>query len=194
MVPTTNSLRQNGFTTYIVESHGAPIQYQGRDAFYKMLFIFGIGEIEYGDTVYHINGPVLWFTNPAVSWRLSLSKAHHPTYVCAFSNGFLDSGCLSWSEHCESYFESTPVLHLSVEQETFVRAIFCRMVDEQQSAYAFKEELIQNQLCVLKHMALRMTAARESVCSGLSASPSCAVLLELVELGFPAAAQALHFN
>jgi AraC family transcriptional regulator, transcriptional activator of pobA len=194
MLSATCSLKQNGFTTYAVESHGAPTQYQGRNAYYKMLFISGIGEIEYGDTRYHINGPVLLFTKPAVTCRWSLSEAHHSTYICAFSNGFLDSECLSWSEHCESYFASTPVFHLSAEQETFVRAIFRRMVEEQQSAYAFKEELIQNQLCVLKHMALRMTAAKKSVCSTVRIIPPSAVSLELVELGFPLAVQALHFN
>jgi hypothetical protein len=106
----------------------------------------------------------------------------------------VDSKCLSWSEYCENYFETAPVLHLSSEQETFVRAIFCRMTEEQSKSYVFKEELIQNQLCILKHMALRMTAAKESAPPTACMRPSCAVSLELVELGFPLAAQALHFN
>lgn len=194
MVPASCSLTQNGFTTYAVESHGAPRQYQGRDTYHKLLLISGVGEIEYGDTFYHINGSVLLFTKPTVRCRWSLSEAHDSTYICAFNNDFLDSECLSWNEHFASYFETAPVLHLSSQEETFVRAIFCRMTEEQKSSYAFKEELIQNQLCILKHMALRMTAARESVSPSACVRLSCAVSLELVELGFPLPAQALHFN
>ena len=194
MFPATCSLKQNGFTTYAVEAHGAPRQYQGRDTYHKLLLISGIGEIEYGDTFYRINGSVLLFTKPNVRCRWSVSVAHDSTYICAFNNDFLDSECLSWSKHCENYFETAPVLQLGFEEETFVRAIFCRMMEEQSRSYVFKEELIQNQLCILKHVALRMTAARESVPPMVGMRPSCCVSLELVELGFPLAAQLLHFN
>jgi AraC family transcriptional regulator, transcriptional activator of pobA len=194
MVRATDSLKQNGFTTYAVEPNDAPTQYQGRDAYYKILFISGIGEIEYDDAIYHIDGPVLLFTNPAVTCRWSLSKAHHATYICALNNDILTSACLNWSENGKFYFKSAPVFHLSSEKADFVRAIFCRMVEEQKSLYSFKEELIQNQLCVLKHMAFQMIVARKSVYSSVCAIPLSAVSLELVELGFPLVAQALHFN
>ena len=194
MVSATYSLKQDGFTAYAVESHGKPTQYQGRDSYYKMLLISGFGEIEYGERRYHTNGPVLLLTKPSVSCRWFLSEANHSTYICAFGNEFLDSEYLSWNEDCERYFDSAPVLHLSVEQETFVRAILCRMIEDQKSSYVFKEELIRNQLCVLRHLALRMTAAGKPVCSPVCVIPPFAVSLELVELGFPLAAQALHFN
>ena len=194
MVGITDSLKVNGFTAYVVESHETLTQYQGRDAYHKILFISGIGKIEYDDAVYEIQGPVLLFTKPGVSCSWSLSKSHHSTYICAFNNEFLDSECISWSEHCESYFTSTPVFHLNAEQENFIMAIFCRMVEEQKGSYTFKEELIQNQLCILKHMALRMTAAKKSVRPTACLEPQCAVSLELVELGFPPSGQALHFN
>ena len=194
MLSATCSLRQNGFTAYVVESRGALTQYSGRDTYYKILWISGIGEVEYGDTFYQVDGSVLLFTKPGVSCRWSLSGISHSTYICAFSNDFLNSGVLSWIEDCESYFDSAPVLHLNGDQETFVRAMFCRMVEEQKSSYPFKEELIQNQLCVLKHMALRMTPVSKLVSSAACMLPSSAVSLELVELGFPPAAQALHLN
>jgi hypothetical protein len=68
------------------------------------------------------------------------------------------------------------------------------MIEEQSKSYAFKEELIQNQLCILKHMALRMKPAIESLPTMAGKKPPCCVSLELVELGFPLAAQSLHFN
>jgi AraC family transcriptional regulator, transcriptional activator of pobA len=194
MVSMTDSLKKNGFTAYVVESHWTRTQYRGRDAYHKMLFISGIGQIEYDDAIYHINGSVLLFTKPTSSCRWSLSNPHHSTYVCAFDNHFVDSECTSWSELCVGYFASTPLFHLNAGQENLIKAIFCRMVEEQKSSYAFKDELINNHLCVLKHMALRMTAVTKSVCSIRCASPSCVVLLELVESGFPLAGQALHLN
>lgn len=194
MVAATCSLKQHGFTTYVVESHRACRHYQGRDTYHKMLLISGVGEIEYGNTSYLFNGSVLVFTKPGVRCRWFLSEAHDPTYICAFNSDFVDSECLSWNEYCEHYFETAPVLRLSSEQETFVRAIFCRMIEEQSKSYVFKEELMQNQLCILKHMALRMKPAKESLSKMARTSPSCCVSLELVELGFPLAAQSLHFN
>lgn len=190
----TDSLGINGFTAYLVEPHGTQTQYRGRDAYYKMLLISGSGEIDYDHAIYQIQGPVLLFTKPGVSCSWSLSNSHRPTYICAFNSDFVDSGCINWSEHCEAHFTATPVFILNAEQENFISALFCRMVEEQKTSYAYKEELIQNQLCVLKHIALRMTAATKSVRPTACVMPSCAVSLELVELGFPLAGQALHFN
>jgi hypothetical protein len=194
MVTATCSLKQHGFTTYVVESRGARRQYQGRDTYYKIFLISGVGDIEYGDTSYHFNGSVLVFTKPSMRCRWALSEGHDSTYICAFNSDFVDSKCLSWNEYCENYFATAPVLHLSSEQKAFVRAFFCRMIEEQSKSYVFKEELIQNQLCILKHMALRMKQAKESLPTMAGKRPSCCVSLELVELGFPLAAQALHFN
>ena len=194
MLTATCSLKQHGFTTYVVESHGARRQYQGRDTYHKMLLISGVGEIEYGDTSYYFNGSVLVFTKPSVRCRWSLSEGHDSTYICAFNSNIVDSKCLDWNEYCENCFEIAPVVRLSSKQETFVRAIFCRMIEEQCISYVFKEELIRNQLCILKHMALRMKPAKESLPTMAGTSPSCCVSLELVELGFPFAAQLLHFN
>lgn len=190
----TDSLGINGFTAYALATHCTQTRYRGRDAYHKMLLISGIGEIEYDDAFYQIQGPALLFAKPGVSCSWSLSTCHRSTYLCAFNNDFSDSGCISWSEHSKKHFTAAPVFLLNAEQENFIRAIFCRMVEEQKTSYAFKEELIQNQLCVLKHMAFRMKAARKSVRQTPCVMPSCAVSLELVEVGFPLAGQALHFN
>lgn len=195
MVSMKDSLKKNGFTAYAVECEGAPVEFRGRDDYHKMLLISGIGEIQFNDAIYPISGPALLFSQPAMRCRWSLSKPCQPIYVCAFDNNILNWECVKWSERCETYFSSAPLFHLNGEQANFITAIFCRMVEEQKSSYVFKHNLIQNQLCVLKHMALRMTtAARESFSPAPVAIASRVVLLELVELGFPRPAQALHLN
>ncbi len=190
----TDSLRINGFTAYAMETHETHTRYRDRGTYHKMLLIVGNGEIEYDDAFYEIQGPVLLFTKPGVSYSWSLSNSYRSTYICAFSSDFIDSGCISWSEHCESHFTATPIFLLNAEQEIFIRTIFCRMVEEQKTSYAFKEELIQNQLCILKHLALRMTVVRKLVRPTACVMPSCFLALELVELGFPTLGQALHLN
>lgn len=194
MVEMTDSFRENGFTAYMIESACTRTDYRGRDAYYKILLISAVGEIEYDNACYQINGPVLVFAKPAIRCRWSLSTPYRSTYICAFDSDFLQSECLRWSERCDTFLSATPVFHLNTEQENFVRAIFSRMVEEQNSSYTFKVELIQNQLCILKHRALQMTAAKKSACSTASVMPSCVISLELVEMGFPGAAQALHSN
>ena len=194
MSPIIDQLQTEGFTVCALENQNRTMQYRGRDGYRKVALISGIGEIKYQHHVYKVNGSALLVTKAGDSCTWSVSSTSRASYVCAFNDDFLNTSCLGSNQACDQYFLSNPIFNLNPEQEQFVRTIFCRMVDEQKSDYSFKTELIQNQLCVLTHMALRMTASRKLKYSSSDSMPTAAVFLELVELGFQPAGQALHFN
>ncbi len=186
-------LQTDGFTAYTVRNHNETMQYGGHDGYHKIVLISGIGEIKYNHHVYKVKGSALLITRPGISCTWYLSGASHVTYVCAFKKNFLNINWITSSRNCDQHFSLHPVT-LNTEQEEFVRAIFCRMIDEQKTTYAFRQELLKNQLCVLTHTAFRMVASRKCVHSRLVTKPTAAVSLELVEFGFPLVGQVLHFN
>jgi AraC family transcriptional activator of pobA len=187
-------LLTEGFRVYAVKNHKGTLQYGGRDTYRKIAFISGIGEIRYDDRVYKINGPVLLFTQPDIHCTWCLSDASRVGYVCAFKNDFLDTTFPGAAQEFDEYFFNNRVFILNSEQESLVRSIFCRMIGEQRENYAFKEELIQNQICILTHTAYRMKAAILDPAPSDCTSPIAAVFLELIGMEFLPAGQVLHFN
>jgi len=194
MLSIIDHLQSDGFTVYTVENHKGIIQYQGRDGYRKVALISGVGQINYDHNIYKINGSVLLVANAGVRCTWSLSSAHHTSYVCAFTEDFLHDSCLGSNKECDQYFVSNPVFSLNSDQEKFVGAIFGRMIEEKKTDYAFKSELMQNQICVLTHMAFRMVPSTKSLSSSSNPSSIAAVYLELIEVGFPPVGQLLYFN
>jgi AraC family transcriptional regulator, transcriptional activator of pobA len=186
-------LKRDGFTVYALKNRKG-IQYAGRDGYHKVVLISGIGVIKYNSRVYKINGSVLLVTSPGVGCTWCLSTTNFVAYVCAFKKNFLNTNCIRWSQDCDDHFSLYPVFNLNAEQEKFVKSIFCRMIEEQKITYAFKKELMKNQLCILTHMALRMTASRKIAHSSLCPKPTAAIIFELVEIGFSPIGQIIHFN
>jgi hypothetical protein len=187
-------LETEGFVAYAVENRKRTMQFGGRDAYHKIALISGIGEIKYDHQVYKISGSILLITKPGINCTWYLSGTRCPSYVCTFKDDFINKSCVGWSREWDEYFSVNPVLTLGSEEEKFVRSIFCRMIDEQTATYPFKDELMQNKICVLTHLAFRMAPVKRLNALPWSPLLSSVVLLELVELRFPAAAQVLHLN
>ena len=187
-------LQMDGFVAYQVENHPETARYEGRDGYHKIALISGMGEIKYDRHIHKVNGSVLVVTKPGISCTWSLSYMSSPVYVCVYNEDFINTSCFSFSKKCDELFSSSAVFNLNSEQETFVRSLFSQMIGENNRSYPFKEDLRQNQLCVLTHLALRMVPLTKAVSESSCPSPLAAVYLELIEIGFPPSGQALHFN
>lgn len=186
-------LRYNGFIAYAIENPEKTALYGGKDGCHKIFLLSGVGEIHYDHQVYKIEGSVLLISKPGSRCQWQLSKTNHPPYVCVFEEDFLETSSIGWTHQCDQFYSCKPVFSLSLEQETFVRSIFCRMIDEQRTSYPFKAELLQSQICILIHTAHQMIPLNTIVSSGF-APFSSAAFLELIELRFPLQGQILHFN
>jgi AraC family transcriptional regulator, transcriptional activator of pobA len=183
-----------GFSAHKEEKPEVNVLYQGREAYYRLLLLSGVGEINYEHKTYQFDGPLLVISKPGThcSWRFSQVKSQ--SFVCIFKEEFLNSGCFNWVDQSEVLFLSTPIFILTIEQESFVGALFCRIVEEQKTSYSFKNDLIQNQICILMHTAFRIVPSKKLVPSPFSLSFSSVVFLELIERQFLSAGQVLHLN
>ncbi|HTF18056.1 MAG TPA: helix-turn-helix transcriptional regulator [Chryseolinea sp.] len=99
---------------------------------------------------------------------------------------------LRLSERAESLMQSplfkiggTPILVLTKPQKKAIADIFQKMIAEQDSSYAFKDELIRNYLNLIVHEALKMQPSESNLKTKNAAQRITSVFLELLERQFP---------
>lgn len=187
-------LQTDGFRAYMIENNKNTFLYGGRDAFRKIALITGSGEIRCNQDVYRFDGTVLLFGKPGINSSWCLSGKEGFAYACAFKDDFVNTSCVRFNPECDRFFMKNPVIRVNPEQENFVRSIFCRMMAEQDTYYTFKAELIQNQISILTHIALRMADSAIPISVKPILAPVANISLELIEKGFPPSGQALYFN
>lgn len=189
-----DSLQENGFAAYAVESRDHSMQFCGRNRYRKIVLVSGEGEINYDGRVYGVKGAALLICQPGVHCTWTLAKTMQSSYVCAFNEDFNDDCDMHWKTKCDNYFSLHPVFALEAAEERFIRTIFCRLTDQQVGTYQFKLELAQNKICVMTHLALKMAPTKRQTKLALKSYSHGSVSLELVELRFPSVAQVLHLN
>jgi AraC family transcriptional activator of pobA len=108
-------------------------------------------------------------------------------YACLFTEDFLKLG-----DRTESLLQSplfkiggTPILTLSKIQKKSMADIFQKMIAEQDSSYAFKDELIRNYLGLIIHEALKMQPPESIPKDKNAAQRITSAFLELLERQFP---------
>ena len=79
----------------------------------------------------------------------------------------------------------TPLLKVSQEQREYLNSIFQRMIEEQDSDYIYKDELIRNHINTLLHEALKLQPSENFDTHNNAASRITRVFLELLERQFP---------
>jgi AraC-like DNA-binding protein len=96
------------------------------------------------------------------------------------------------NERSESLLQSplfkiggTPILSLNHKQKDAISAIFQKMLEEQESDYAFKDELVRTYIGLIGHEALKMQPVENAVTNKNAAERITSVFLELLERQFP---------
>jgi len=79
----------------------------------------------------------------------------------------------------------TPILNITDKQREFVNTVFQKMIDEQQTDYAYKDDLIRNYINLIIHEALKLQPSENFDQHNNAASRLTAVFLELLERQFP---------
>jgi AraC family transcriptional regulator, transcriptional activator of pobA len=83
-------------------------------------------------------------------------------YTCLFSEDFLKLSDRSESLQQSPLFKigGTPILKITDQQREFLNTIFRKMIDEQQTDYTFKDDLIRNYINLIIHEALNAPTGR----------------------------------
>jgi AraC-like DNA-binding protein len=77
------------------------------------------------------------------------------------------------------------VLTITVEQRAFLNGIFKKMIEEQQTDYSFKDDLIRNYIHLIIHEALKMQPSEKLSQDKNAAARITRVFMELLERQFP---------
>lgn len=155
--------------------------------FYKISLTSGKYLFHYADRSFETDETILFFGNPRIPYSCEVIRQTADGYACLFTEDFL-----KLSERSESLLHSplfkiggTPILTLDKEQKKSVSAIFQKMLAEQDSNYAFKDELIRNYINLIIHEDLKMQPSETVTQSKKASERITAVFLELLERQFP---------
>lgn len=182
-----NELKLKGFNVFQIESDGAATRMYSRKDFYKICLTTGRSSIHYADKSFEQEGTILFFGNPHIPYSWETISTTYAGYTCLFSEEFLKQSDRSESLQQSPLFKigGTPVLHITEQQREFLSTIFRKMIEEQQTDYAYKDDLIRNYIQLIIHEALKLQPS-ETVNNHKNAGTRItSVFLELLERQFP---------
>ncbi|WP_175636353.1 helix-turn-helix domain-containing protein [Pedobacter ghigonis] len=182
-----NDLKLKGFNVWEIESDSNATKIYSRKDFYKICLTTGKSVIHYADRSFEQEGTVLFFGNPHIPYSWETLSTTYVGYTVLFSEDFLGQ-----SERLESLQQSpffkiggTPVLKISEAQRLFLNSIFQKMMEEQQTDYRYKDELIRNYIYLIIHEALKLQPSEHFDQHKNALSRIASVFFELLERQFP---------
>jgi len=180
-------LKLKGFNVFQIESDSNATRIYSRKDFYKICLTTGKSIINYADRCFEQEGTILFFGNPHIPYSWETISTSYAGYTCLFSEEFFKA-----SEDSESLFHSplfkiggTPILKITDEQRLFLNTIFLKMIEEQSSDYAYKDDLIRNYIKLIIHEAFKLQPSEHYDQNKNAASRLTSVFLELLERQFP---------
>lgn len=181
-----SELKLKGFNVFQIESDGNVTRNYSRKDFYKICLTTGESNIHYADKSFNAEGTVLFFGNPHIPYSWETISTSYVGYTCLFSEEFLKSD-RSDSLQNSTLFKigGTPILKITEEQRTFLNTLFQKMIEEQQTDYTYKDDLIRNYINLIIHEALKMQPSDNYTTSNNAHSRITSVFLELLERQFP---------
>jgi len=183
---------QNGvghFNVFRIEDcHGpsaVPVTYSRRD-FYKVSLVRGDYMYHYADKSIVIKGTTLIFFNPNVPYTVQALSDNTTGYFCIFTESFFTEKIRgSLNELPMFSIGGKPAYFLNDTQEQFVAAIYEKMLEEINSDYVFKYDLLRNYVTELTHYALKSEPSENLYQHPNAQSRITAVFTELLERQFP---------
>jgi len=182
-----NELKLKGFNVFQIEADGAATRIYSRKDFYKICLTTGKSKIHYANRSFEQEGTILFFGNPHIPYSWETLSTTYVGYTVLFSEEFFKSSDRSVSLQHSPLFKigGTPILKIDEGQRLFLNSIFQRMIDEQKSDYAYKDDLMRNYINLIIHEALKLQPSEHYDQHKNAASRLTSVFLELLERQFP---------
>jgi AraC family transcriptional activator of pobA len=181
-----NELKLKGFNAFQIESDGAATRIYSRKDFYKICLTTGKSKIHYADKSFEQDGTVLFFGNPHIPYSWETISTSYVGYTCLFSEEFLKSDRSESLQHSPLFkIGGTPLLKITKQQREFLNTLFQKMIEEQQTDYTYKDDLIRNYINLIIHEALKLTPSENFDQHRNASSRITSVFLELLERQFP---------
>jgi AraC family transcriptional regulator, transcriptional activator of pobA len=182
-----NELKLKGFRAFQIEQDSNATRIYSRKDFYKICLTTGRSKIHYSDKSFEQEGTILFFGNPHIPYSWETLSTSYVGYTILFSADFFKKSERSESLQQSSFFKigGTPVLKISPDQRKFLNTIFKKMIAEQESDYAYKDELIRNYISLIIHESLKLEPVDNALFNKNGAARLTSVFLELLERQFP---------
>lgn len=181
-----NELKLKGFNVFQIEGDGNATRLYSRKDFYKICLTTGRSVIHYADKSYEQEGTVLFFGNPHIPYSWETISTSYIGYTCLFSEEFLKSDRSESLQHSPLFkIGGTPILRITEQQREFLNTLFQKMIEEQQTEYTYKDDLIRNYINLLIHEALKLQPSENFDQHRNASSRITSVFLELLERQFP---------
>jgi AraC family transcriptional regulator, transcriptional activator of pobA len=182
-----NELRLKGFNVFQIENDGQATKMYSRKDFYKICLTTGKSLIHYADRSYDMDGTILFFGNPHIPYSWETISTTYVGYTCLFSEEFLKQSERTESLQHSPFFKlgGTPILKITDNQRDFLSSIFIKMIEEQQTDYVYKDELIRNYISLIIHESLKLQPSVHFDKHKNASSRITTVFLELLERQFP---------
>ncbi len=180
-------LKLKGFNVFQIEADGNATRTYSRKDFYKICLTTGKSKIHYADRSFETEGTVLFFGNPHIPYSWETLSSVYVGYTCLFSEDFLKLSDRSESLQQSPLFKigGTPILNITEAQREFLNTLFKKMIEEQQTDYTFKDDLMRNYIHLIIHEALKLQPSENYDQHKNAASRVTSVFLELLERQFP---------
>lgn len=174
--------------------HGNSIHYARRD-YYKVTMITGHNRYHYADKSIEVKGTSLIFFNPQVPYTWEFLDPNPTGFFCIFTPGFFTEKSRTLLNELPMFaLGGKPAYTLNKEQDAAFTAQFEKMLNEINSDYPFKYDLLHSYLTELIHLALK-SEANSAIYEHPSANTRItAVFQELLERQFPVETVAHKFN
>lgn len=182
----SNELKFQGFKVYAIDTSKNIVRSYNRKDFYKVCLVNAHCFVQYADKGFEVEGTMLFFGNPLIpySWE---NVSHATGYTLLFSENFFKG-----HERSESLQESplfkiggNPIFHVDNGKRKFLESLFERMLEEQNTQYQFRDDLIRNYINLIIHEALKMRPSETVVRHKDAASRIAIEFLDLLERQFP---------
>lgn len=180
-------LKLKGFNVSPIEGDTSATRIYSRKDFYKICLTTGQSIINYADRSFEHNGTALFFGNPHVPYSWETVSTTYVGYTCLFSEEFVKLSDRSESLQNSPLFKlsGTPIFRISPQQREFMNTLFQKMIEEQQTNYSYKDDLIRNYIHLIIHEALKLEPSQHFDQHKNAASRLSSVFLELLERQFP---------
>lgn len=167
-----------------VGSTCSPLPYTRKD-FYKISLIIGKNKVHYADKVVTIEDQALFFANPQIPYSWEHIDENQTGFFCIFTDAFF-SQFGNLKEYPLFQPGGNPVVPVSAALAESLKVVYLKMLEEINSDYAFKYDVIRNLVFEIIHLALKTQTVTASLYSKSNATIRVSSLfLELLERQFP---------
>lgn len=185
--PPIDIMRSTGhFNVFnLAECVDKPVQYSRRD-FYKISLVRGKNRYHYADKSIELDGPSLIFFTPTVPYTWEFVSGEISGAFCIFSTSFFDDNPRNKITDLPMYQPGGKLAYaLTPEQDEYAAAIFKKMMDDMNSDYMYKHDLMRAYITEITHFALKSNPCESTYQHPDSKSRLSSIFNELLERQFP---------